>query len=118
MQERFCHNIGAFGAIYDTVDRSILLHELVRHMQAFSVRFGNGSGDGMRRNAVDQEVCLTQLRYLMETNDARQVSMTGWAARCHDANVPMPHKALGRLVHWPAYTGYSDSSDRQRITRA
>jgi len=108
IQERFCHSPCAIRAIYDpalgvfldekldvannTFDRSILLHELVHHMQAVSGRFQMGSSDCMRRNAAEQEAYAIQNRYLIEMNDARRVSMTGWAARCRDAEVPTPHK--------------------------
>jgi hypothetical protein len=76
----------------NTFDRSILLHELVHHLQAVSGRFDLGSNGCTRRNAAEQEAYGIQNRYLMEMNDARRVSMTGWAARCRDAEVPTPHR--------------------------
>jgi len=106
--ERFCHAPCAIRAIYDPAlgvyldekldvvnnifDRSILLHELVHHVQAIRGRFDVGSSDCMRRNANEREAYSLQNRYLMEMNDARRVSMNGWAARCSEAEVPTPHK--------------------------
>lgn len=108
IEERFCHAPCAIRAIYDpalgvyidekldvvnnTFDRSILLHELVHHVQAVSGRFEMGSSDCMRRNAAEREAYALQNRYLMEMNDARRVSMNGWAARCIDGEVPTPRK--------------------------
>jgi hypothetical protein len=106
--ERFCRTPCAIRAIYDPTlgvyldekldvvnnifDRSILLHELVHHVQAVRGRFDQGSSDCMRRNANEQEAYSLQNRYLMEMNDARRVSMNGWAARCSEAEVPTPRK--------------------------
>ncbi len=108
IQERFCQSACAIRAIYDptfgvfideklnvvdnTFDRSILLHELVHHAQAVSGRFDLGSSNCVRRNAAEQEAYFVQNRYLTEMNDARRVSMTGWAARCSEAEVPTPHR--------------------------
>jgi hypothetical protein len=46
----------------------------------------------VRRNAAEKEAYVLQNRYLMEMNDGHRVSMTGWAARCADAEVPTPGK--------------------------
>ena len=106
--ERFCHAPCAIRAVYDPAlgvyidenldminnifDRSILLHELVHHVQATSGRFDMGSSDCLRRNAAEREAYALQNRYLMEMNDPRRVSMNGWAARCLDGEVPTPNK--------------------------
>ena len=108
IEKRFCHAPCAIRAIYDptlgvyidekldvannTFDRSILLHELVHHMQAVSGRFHPGASDCARRNAAEREAYALQNRYLMEMNDARRVSMNGWAARCSEEEVPTPRK--------------------------
>jgi hypothetical protein len=108
IEERFCHAPCAIRAIYDptfgvyidekldvannTFDRSILLHELVHHVQAVSGRFDMGSSSCVRRNAAEREAYALQNRYLMEMNDARRVSMNGWAARCSEGEVPTPRK--------------------------
>jgi len=106
IQEQFCRQPCRVRAAYDatlgvfidenlnvandTFDRSILLHELVHHVQAVSGRFDMGSSDCMRRNAAEQEAYFIQNRYLMEMNTGSRVSMTGWAARCDEAEVPTP----------------------------
>jgi len=106
--ERFCQAPCAIRAIYDPTlgvyiderldvvnnifDRSILLHELVHHVQAVRGRFDMASSDCVRRNANEREAYALQNRYLMEMNDARRVSMNGWAARCSEAEVPTPRK--------------------------
>lgn len=106
IQEHFCHRPCPVRAAYDsakgvfidenldvannTFDRSILLHELVHHVQAVSGRFDMGSSDCMRRNSAEQEAYSIQNRYLMEMNNGTRVSMTGWAARCNDGEVPTP----------------------------
>lgn len=106
IQEQFCHRPCPIRAAYDATrgvfidekldvagnvfERSILLHELVHHAQAVSGRFDMGSSDCMRRNTAEQDAYYIQNRYLIGLNNASRVSMTGWAARCHDAEVPTP----------------------------
>ena len=106
IQEQFCRRSCRVRAAYDatlgvfidenldvannTFDRSILLHELVHHAQAVSGRFDMGSSACMRRNSAEQEAYFIQNRYLMEMNTGTRVSMTGWAARCEDGEVPTP----------------------------
>jgi hypothetical protein len=108
IQERFCQSACAIRAIYDptlgvfvdekldvvddTFDRSIPLHELAHHAQADSGRFDIGSSDCVRRNAAEREAYFIQNRYLIEMNNARRVSMTGWAALCSAAEVPTPRR--------------------------
>jgi hypothetical protein len=77
---------------HNVFERSILLHELVHHVQATSGRFDLGNSQCVRRNAAEREAYYIQNRYLMEMNDGHRVSMTGWAARCDDAEVPTPKK--------------------------
>ena len=106
IQEQFCRRPCRLRAAYDatlgvfidenlnvannTFDRSILLHELVRHVQTVSGRFDMGSSDCMRRNSAEREAYFIQNRYLMEMNTGSRVSMSGWAARCDEAEVPTP----------------------------
>ena len=44
----------------------------------------------MRRNSAEREAYFIQNRYLMKMNTGSRVSMTGWAARCGEAEVPTP----------------------------
>ena len=106
IQEQFCRRPCPVRAAYDptrgvfidenldvennTFDRSILLHELVHHAQAVSGRFDMVSSDCIRRNRAEQEAYFIQNLYLMGMNSASRVAMSGWAARCDDAEVPTP----------------------------
>jgi len=106
IQANFCSRSCPIRAAYDATrgvfidekldvansifDRSILLHELVHHVQAVSGRFDMGSSDCMRRNSAEHEAYFIQNRYLMGMNNASRVSMTGWAARCDEGEVPTP----------------------------
>lgn len=105
---QFCHGPCQIKAVYDPtlgvfIDekldvhnnvfaRSILLHELVHHVQSVSGRFDLGDSECSRRNTAEQEAYFVQNRYLMEMNDSHRVSMTGWATRCNDTEVPTPKK--------------------------
>lgn len=73
-------------------DRSILFHELVHHAQSVSGRFDLGDSECVRRNAAEKEAYWLQNLYLMDMNDGHRVSMTGWAMRCADAEVPVRKK--------------------------
>jgi hypothetical protein len=108
IQAKFCRGPCRIPAAYDpiegvfldekldpsrnTFDRSILLHELVHHLQSVSGRFDLMSSRCMRWNVAEQEAYALQNRYLMESNDTHRVSMTGWVARCTEAEVPTPGK--------------------------
>ncbi len=106
IQERFCRRPCAIRAIYDPTlgvfidekldvfdnafDRSILLHELVHHVQAVSGNFDLGASNCSRKNLAEREAYYIQNRYLVEINDGHRVSMNSWIARCDDAEVPTP----------------------------
>jgi hypothetical protein len=108
MQEEICHSPCQIKAYYDptrgvyidrTLDlagdpfaRSILLHELVHHSQAVSGRFDSTSDACTRQNRAEAEAYDIQNRFLMMIQDGHRVSMTGWAMRCANAEVPTPKK--------------------------
>jgi hypothetical protein len=108
ISEQFCHEPCEIKAVYDPtlgvfIDerldvrdnvfaRSILLHELVHHVQSVSGRFDMGGSECARRNTAEQEAYFIQNRYLIQMNDGHRVAMTGWAARCNDREVPTPKK--------------------------
>jgi len=108
IQEEYCGGRCAIRALYDpargvfideTLDvvndpfaRSILLHELVHHVQAVSGRFDSMSSPCLRYNKAEAEAYLIQNHYLMSINDAHRVAMSGWAMRCSDAEVPASGK--------------------------
>ena len=66
----------------DSFDRSILLHELVHHVQAARGRFDAMPGACDRWNAAEREAYALQNLYLAGVNSARHVAMSGWVARC------------------------------------
>ena len=66
----------------DSFDRSILLHELVHHVQAASGRFEAMPSACDRWNAAEREAYALQNLYLAGVNSARHVAMSGWVARC------------------------------------
>ena len=66
----------------DTFARSILLHELVHHVQAVSGRFETMSSACDRWNAAEREAYALQNLYLAGVHSARHVAMSGWVARC------------------------------------
>jgi hypothetical protein len=74
----------------DPLARSILLHELVHHVQAVSGRFDSMSDPCTRQNRAEVEAYSIQNEYLMSIHDGHRVSMTGWSARCRDSEVPTP----------------------------
>jgi hypothetical protein len=66
----------------DSFDRSILLHELVHHVQAARGRFDGMPGACDRWNAAEREAYTLQNLYLASVHSARHVAMSGWVARC------------------------------------
>ena len=63
-------------------DRSILLHELVHHVQAARGRFDAMPSACDRWNAAEREAYALQNLYLAGVHSARHVAMSGWVARC------------------------------------
>ncbi len=65
-----------------SLDRSILLHELVHHVQAVSGGYGGNPPDCERWNRAEIEAYSLQNRYLTEINSGTRVSMMGAIGRC------------------------------------
>ena len=72
----------------DSFDRSILLHELVHHVQAVKGRFDTMPNACDRWNAAEREAYALQNRFLAEGHSARHVVMPAWVARCDGTDVP------------------------------
>jgi hypothetical protein len=72
----------------DSFDRSILLHELVHHVQAATGRFEAMPSACDRWNAAEREAYSLQNRYLEEVNSAKHIAMSGWVARCDEKDSP------------------------------
>lgn len=66
----------------NTLDRSILMHELVHHVQAVSGGYGAHPLDCERWNKAEIEAYALQNRYLTEMNTGTRVSMMGAIGRC------------------------------------
>ena len=106
MQQQFCKGPCAVKAFYapnegvfidETFDitrdvhaRSILLHELVHHVQAESGRFDSMKNACVRSNRAEAEAYRVQNLYLVSIHSTHRVAMTGWAARCRRTEVPTP----------------------------
>ena len=100
IQERFCRARCGIKAVYDpalgvyideTLDfeknlfaRSILLHELVHHVQAVSGRFNADPSDCERRNRSEEEAYRIQNRYLASVNDYHHVIYPAWSLTCRE----------------------------------
>jgi hypothetical protein len=70
--------------INDPFDRSILLHELVHHLQKTTGKFDAMPTVCYRRNAQELEAYEIQNRYLSEQRASRRAVAMGWSGRCDD----------------------------------
>lgn len=69
----------------DPFDRSILLHELVHHLQKTTGRYQAVASFCSRRIAEEIEAYEIQNRYLSQVHSARRALSMGWTGRCTDA---------------------------------
>ncbi|MEO8166197.1 MAG: DUF6647 family protein [Betaproteobacteria bacterium] len=67
----------------DPFDRSILLHELVHHLQKTTGKF-QLVGFCTRRIAEEREAYEIQNRYLSQVNASRRALVMGWNGKCDD----------------------------------
>jgi hypothetical protein len=81
---------GSLDLEHDVHARSILLHELVHHVQAVSGRFDSVRNACMRSNNAEMEAYRIQNLYLVSIHSTHRVAMTGWSARCRRNEVPTP----------------------------
>lgn len=63
-------------------DRSILLHELVHHLQRTTGKFDGVDSLCHRRNAQELEAYEIQNRYLAWQQASRRAVVAGWPGRC------------------------------------
>ncbi len=68
----------------DAFDRSILLHELVHHLQKTTGKFDAVTNFCVRRNAQELEAYEIQNRYLSSQSASRRALMMGWSGKCMD----------------------------------
>lgn len=69
-------------------DRSILLHELVHHLQKTTGKFDAMPNICIRRNAQELEAYEIQNRYLAEQGAGRRALVMGWSGKCRDGETP------------------------------
>lgn len=67
-------------------DRSILLHELVHHLQKTTGKFDAVPSFCVRRNAQELEAYEIQNRYLSSQGASRRAFVMGWSGKCKDAD--------------------------------
>jgi hypothetical protein len=72
----------------DSFDRSILLHELVHHVQAAQGRFDTMPNACDRWNAAEREAYAVQNLFLAGVHSAKHVAMSAWVARCDGTDLP------------------------------
>jgi hypothetical protein len=100
MQEKICHRPCPVKAYYhpdvgvyidqdldltdDVFARSILLHELVHHVQHTTGKFEIFSGFCVRKNAEEMEAYKIQNLYLSHEHSAKRAVYMGWASRCKE----------------------------------
>ena len=65
-------------------DRSILLHELVHHLQRRTGKFEPVAGTCRRKNAEELEAYEIQNRYLSREGESKRALAIGWVTLCRD----------------------------------
>ena len=65
-------------------DRSILLHELVHHLQKTTGKFDAVPNFCIRRHAQELEAYEIQNRYLAFQGGSRRALVMGWSGKCKD----------------------------------
>ena len=65
-------------------DRSILVHELVHHLQKTTGKFDAVPNVCIRRNAQELEAYEIQNRYLAGRGASRRALAMGWSGKCKD----------------------------------
>lgn len=69
---------------HDPFDRSILLHELVHHLQKTTGKFEDVASFCSRRISEELEAYEIQNRYLSEVHAPRRALVMGWRGKCAD----------------------------------
>ena len=65
-------------------DRSILLHELVHHLQKTSGKYEVVASFCVRRISEELEAYAIQNRYLAQVHEPRRALVMGWSGKCDD----------------------------------
>lgn len=72
----------AFDLEHDEFARSVLLHELVHHLQRVKGTFQGMPSACDRWYASERQAYEIQNRYLEEAHDAHRVNVNSWRAQC------------------------------------
>lgn len=75
--------LDVFGNAFE---RSILVHELVHHLQRTTGKFEAVPGFCRRKNAEELEAYMIQNRYLAQQGVSRRAIAVGRAHMCHDGD--------------------------------
>jgi hypothetical protein len=79
----------------DAFDRSILLHELVHHLQKTTGKFEIVRSFCSRRISEELEAYEIQNRYLSEVHASRRALVMGWTGKCGDDDEAFKPAASG-----------------------
>ncbi len=74
----------ALDVVHDPFDRSILLHELVHHLQKTTGKFEVVASFCTRRISEEREAYEIQNRYLSAIHAPRRALVLGWSGKCAD----------------------------------
>jgi hypothetical protein len=80
----------------DPFDRSILLHELVHHLQKTTGKFEVVSSFCSRRISEELEAYEIQNRYLSEIHASRRAFVMGWNGKCADDDEELKQQVILR----------------------
>ena len=80
-------------------DRSILLHELVHHLQKTTGKFDAVPNFCIRRHAQELEAYEIQNRYLAYQGGSRRALAMGWSGKCKD-------EGSGAVIEGPESTAH------------
>ena len=72
----------AFDLEHDAFARSVLLHELVHHLQRVQGTFQGMPSACDRWYAAERQAYAIQNRYLEEVHDPHRVNVNAWRAQC------------------------------------
>ena len=78
----------------DPFDRSILLHELVHHLQKTTGKFAVVTSFCSRRTSEELEAYEIQNRYLSAIHASRHALVMGWTGKCTDDEMTFKPEAL------------------------
>ena len=81
---------------HDAFDRSILLHELVHHLQKTTGKFEPVVSFCSRRISEEMEAYEIQNRYLAQIHATRRALVMGWMGKCADDDAAVKPETTAR----------------------